>query len=555
MSKLLSASLRGLNYGTLPVENGGTGLTTPGLTGNVLTSNGTGWISIAPTATSSVPSQSSNSGKYLTTNGTTLAWANTTGSGTLVANINPSLTNSATTTSTTFSLINTTATTVNFAGTATTLNIGAATGTTTINNNLQVSGDIFFNGSANRLNATNIELTDSIIHLASTNPADIIDIGFMGAYNNSGSHLHTGLFRDTADSGIWKLISNLSIEPTTVIDASDVTYDTLQVGSLLATTITGNLSASTNAIGYSLKSATTNISISDATAPAIGQVLTATSTTAAEWQTINSLPVQTNNNGKYLTTNGIVARWASIAIGLTPTAIKTSNYTAVANDLVRCNSSNNGFTVAFPSSPIDGTTIGIIDIFDTFNLFNVIVTVPSNASIEGDTSYILDIAGTYVSFIFNTATTNWRLLLTPTPATNTTGLQTTGGAVIINASIPPTINQILVATSPTSAVWKNAPISAELQLVLDLKAPLTSPLLVTPRLGTPTNGILTNCTGLPLTTGVTGTLSTTRGGTGITTVGASGNILTSNGTVWVSSAPAPTLSTGKSIAMAMIFGF
>lgn len=168
----------------------------------------------------------------------------------------------------------------------------------------------------------------------------------------------------------------------------------------------------------------------------------------------------------------------------------------------------------------------------------------------------------------------------------TTGLTANGSPITTNGTI--TLGGVLnVASGGTNLTAFGTGVSGALSanttgsggMVLQSNATLITPTisnatasnatLITPILGTPISGNLVNTTGLPISN-TTGTLTVARGGTGLTTLtannllvgagtsnvtfiapGTSGNLLTSNGTAWVSAAP-PTTGAWVKIAVTTV---
>lgn len=67
----------------------------------------------------------------------------------------------------------------------------------TITGDLSITGNVFIGGNTTAVSANNLIVNDPLIYLANNNPADTLDIGFVGSYVNTGAaHVHTGLYRD-----------------------------------------------------------------------------------------------------------------------------------------------------------------------------------------------------------------------------------------------------------------------------------------------------------------------------------------------------------------------
>jgi len=103
-------------------------------------------------------------------------------------------------------------------------------------------------GTTTTINSTNLAVADAIIYLSSNQyTADVLDIGFYGAYGTTGgsvsNHKHAGLVRNHS-TGEWHLFSN-GVEPLdSTVDLSSATLDTLKVGTIKGNvigTVTGNV--------------------------------------------------------------------------------------------------------------------------------------------------------------------------------------------------------------------------------------------------------------------------------------------------------------------------
>jgi hypothetical protein len=401
-----------------------------------------------PNGYTNVPAQGGNSGKFLTTDGSTVSWASLSAYDTITAR-NTAL--SSYTGSTTITTLGTIA-----SGTWNGGVVGVTYGGTGVTTSSGVNSLVLRDANQN---ITANSILEGYVSVAAAGTTTTLTVSSAPNYLVTGSGGQTFKLPDatTLTVGTNYFFNNNQSSGTIIVqNNSSTTVHTIQSGGYVEVVLTanGNAAGSWDVHNY----APSGVSWSTNTLDYAGSI------TSATW---NGTAVAPNRGGTGVANNAAntITFTGSYSLGLTLSA-NTAVTLPTTGTLATIAGTETLTNKTLTSPTLTTPTIGVAT---ATSINKVSITAPATGStltlVEGST---LATSGAFSTTLTATATTNVTL-----PTTGT--LATLAGAETF--------------TNKT----------------------LTNPTLTTPVLGTPSSGTLTSCTGLPISTGVSGL------GTGVAT--------------------------------------